>query len=59
VIAIAGIVDTNGKADAVRDEFAIPSDRVRSEIGAGLWLVAAAGVAEVTGGMFARRSRPA
>ena len=55
VIAIAGIVDTNGKADAVRDEFAIPADRVRSEIGAGLWLVAAAGLAEVAAGLAARR----
>lgn len=60
VIAVAGIVDTNGKADAVRDEFAIPADRVRSEIGAGLWLVAGAGLAEIAAGLATRRDpRPA
>jgi hypothetical protein len=53
VIAIAGILDTRGKAEKVRDEFAIAPDRVVAEIGPGLWLVATAGIAEVAAGVAA------
>ena len=53
VIAIAGILDTNAKADKVQDEFAIPAGRVAAEVGSGLWLVAAGGVLEVASGVAA------
>lgn len=53
VIAIAGILDTNNKAEKVQDEFAIQSDRVEAEVGAGLWLVAGAGIVELAGGIAA------
>lgn len=56
VIAIAGILDTQGKAEAVEDEFAIPAGRVVAEVGAGLWLVAGAGVIEVAAGVAAHQA---
>lgn len=58
VIAIAGLVDTSGKADSVADEFAIPADRTSAEVGSGLWLVTAAGLAEVLAGVMARPAAP-
>lgn len=54
VIAVAGILDTSGKEGAVQDEFAIPADRVTSEVGTGLWLVALGGALELAGGLVAR-----
>lgn len=54
VVAVAGLVDASGKADTVADEFAIPADRIHAEIGPGLWLVTAAGLAEVVAGLVAR-----
>lgn len=54
VIALAGILDTSGKASAVEDEFAIPADRVVAEVGVGAWLVAAAGIVEFAAGITAR-----
>jgi hypothetical protein len=54
VIAIAGILDTAGKADKVQEEFAIPADRVQATVGAGVWLVALAGVVEVAAGVLVR-----
>jgi hypothetical protein len=54
VIALAGIVDTSGKAEEVEAEFAIPADRVAATVGAGAWLVALGGVVEVAGGVLAR-----
>jgi hypothetical protein len=58
VIAIAGIVDTTGKADSVADEFAIPADRINAAVGSGLWLVTAAGLAEVLAGVIVRPPKP-
>jgi hypothetical protein len=55
VVAIAGIADASGKADAVRDEFAIPAARITAEVGVGLWLVAVAGIVEVAAGVAARQ----
>ena len=54
VIAVAGVLDTSGKADKVQEEFAIPADRVRAEVGNGLWLVALGGIVEVAAGVLAR-----
>lgn len=55
VIAVAGILDTQGKEDAVQDEFAIAAGRVIAEVGPGLWLVAGAGIVEVAAGVAARQ----
>jgi hypothetical protein len=55
VIAVAGIIDTRGKAEQVRDEFAIGADRVAAEVGAGLWLVAGGAIVELAGGVAARQ----
>jgi hypothetical protein len=54
VIAVAGILDTSGKADKVQEEFAIPAERVQAEVGTGLWLVALGGVVEIAAGVLAR-----
>lgn len=56
VIAVAGIVDTTGKAEQVQDEFAIPAGRVSASVGPGLWLVAVGGALEITGGIVAHRA---
>lgn len=53
VIALAGILDTRAKAEKVQDEFAIAPERVSAEVGAGLWLVLAGGVAELAAGVAA------
>jgi hypothetical protein len=50
IVAVAGIVDATSKDEEVEDEFGIPADRVASEVGAGLWVVAAAGVALLAAG---------
>ncbi len=55
VIALAGILDAGGKDDAVQDEFAIPAERIRAEVGPGLWLVVTAGVLEVAAGVAVRQ----
>jgi hypothetical protein len=55
VIAVAGILDTSNKAEKVQDEFAIQSDRVSAEVGAGLWLVAVGAIVELAGGVAARQ----
>ena len=54
VIAIAGVLDTSGKADKVQEEFAISADRVQAEVGTGLWLVTLGGIIEVAAGMSSR-----
>lgn len=54
VVAIAGVVDTSGKADSVADEFAISADRIDAAVGSGLWLVTVAGLAQVLAGLLAR-----
>ena len=54
VIAIAGVLDASGKADKVQEEFAIPAERVQSEVGTGLWLVTLGGVVEVAAGLLTR-----
>ena len=54
VIAVAGILDTSGKADSVQEEFAIPADRVTAEVGSGLWLVLLGGVVLSAAGIAAR-----
>jgi hypothetical protein len=54
VIAIAGVLDASGKADKVQEEFAIPAERVQSEVGTGLWLVTLGGVVELAAGLLAR-----
>ena len=54
VIALAGILDTGGKDDAVQQEFAIPAERITAEVGPGLWLVVTAGVLEVAAGVAVR-----
>lgn len=54
VIAIAGVLDTSGKAEKVQEEFAISSERVQAEVGTGLWLVTLGGVVEVAAGVLAR-----
>lgn len=56
VIAIAGILDTQGKEDAVQDEFAIAAGRVIAEVGPGLWLVAGAGIVGVAAGVATRQA---
>jgi hypothetical protein len=58
VIAVAGIVDTTGKAEQVEQEFAIPAGRVSASVGPGLWFVAAGGALEVAGGAAAHRAGP-
>lgn len=50
IVGVAGIVDATGKDEEVEDEFGIPADRVVAEVGTGLWLVAAAGVALLAAG---------
>jgi len=50
IVAVAGIVDATGKDEEVEDEFGIPADRVVAEVGTGLWLAAAAGVALLAAG---------
>jgi hypothetical protein len=54
VIAVAGILDASNKAEKVQDEFAIAPDRVSAEVGVGLWLVLAGGLAEATAGVVTR-----
>lgn len=54
VIAVAGILDTAGKADSVQEEFAIPADRVTAEVGSGPWLVLLGGALELAAGVVAR-----
>jgi hypothetical protein len=55
VIAVAGILDTNSKAEKVEDEFAIQADRVVAQVGPGLWLVAGGAIVELAGGVAARQ----
>jgi hypothetical protein len=55
VIAVAGIVDTTGKAEQVEREFAIPAGRVVARVEAGLWLVAVGAVLELAGGVAAHQ----
>jgi hypothetical protein len=54
VIAVAGILDTAGKADKVQEEFAIPADRVQATVGSGVWLVVLGGVVQVAAGVLVR-----
>jgi hypothetical protein len=56
VIAVAGIVDTTGKAAQVEREFAIPAGRVSAQVGAGLWLVALGALLELAGGIAAHQA---
>jgi hypothetical protein len=50
VVAVAGLVDATSKDEEVEEEFGIPTDRVDAELGPGLWVVAAGGVALVVAG---------
>lgn len=54
IVAIAGILDATGKDHEVERAFGISSDRVSAEVGIGLWLVAAGGLAELAAGAAAR-----
>jgi len=54
VIAVAGILDTSGKAESVQEEFAIPADRVTAEVGSGPWLVLLGGALVLAAGIVAR-----
>lgn len=55
VIAVAGIIDTTGKAEQVEREFAIPAGRVEASVEPGLWLVAVGAVLELAGGVAAHQ----
>jgi hypothetical protein len=55
VIAIVDVADVNAKATQLEDRFGIPADVVTAEVGVGLWMVAAAGVAMIVAGLLARR----
>jgi hypothetical protein len=54
IVAVAGILDATGKDHEVERAFGISSDRVSAEVGIGLWLVAAGGLAELAAGAAAR-----
>lgn len=53
IVAVAGIVDATAKDEQVEDEFGIPADRVVADVGTGLWVVAAAGLALLAAGAMA------
>ncbi|MGH9136160.1 MAG: hypothetical protein ACRD0G_03815 [Acidimicrobiales bacterium] len=54
IVAFAGITDARTKSDKIEDEFRIPPERVAADVGIGLWIVAAGGVAELAAGAIAR-----
>jgi hypothetical protein len=54
IVAFAGVADTRSKGDKVQDEFGIPAGQVAAEAGAGLWVVAGAGLAELVAGALVR-----
>jgi hypothetical protein len=55
VVALAGIVDTRSKAQQVQSQFGIEPGRVVAQVGAGLWLVAVAGLVELGAAVVAHR----
>lgn len=58
IVAVAGIADATAKDEEVEDEFGIPADRVAAEVGAGLWVVAVAGVALLAAGAVVEQETP-
>lgn len=51
IVAAAGIVDALAKDEEVEDEFGIDARRVVADVGTGLWLVGAAGLALLAAGV--------
>ena len=54
VIALVHMADVGSKASDIEVQFGIPSGDVRAEVGAGLYVVAAGGVALLSAGLRAR-----
>jgi hypothetical protein len=54
VIALVHMADVGSKANDIELQFGIPSGDVRAEVGAGLYIVAAGGVAVLAAGLRAR-----
>ena len=54
VIALVHMADVGSKANDIGMQFGIPSGDVRAEVGAGLYVVAAGGVAVLAAGLRAR-----
>jgi hypothetical protein len=58
VVAVAGIADATSKDEEVEEEFGIDAARVVAEVGTGLWIVAAAGIALLAAGAVAEPDAP-
>jgi hypothetical protein len=56
VVTIVNVADATSKAKDIENEFGIAAVRVQAQVGAGLWLVGAAGCAMLAAGLIARRS---
>lgn len=52
IVGIAGVIDALSKDEEVEDEFGIAADRVAVELGPGLWMVNAGGVALLGAGIL-------
>ncbi|MGH9243282.1 MAG: zinc ribbon domain-containing protein, partial [Acidimicrobiales bacterium] len=56
IIAIVDVTDAHSKAEALERRFGIPEGVVTAQVGIGLWLVLATGVAMLAAGVLARRA---
>lgn len=55
IIGVVDIVDVRNKVEALEDRFGVREGVVTAQVGVGLWLVLASGVALLAAGLLARR----